>query len=124
MEAFQVDNITGRNNSGPGQNDPLKFLCASSIIGDKIFNSAGVELGKIKDIMIDITEGKVEYLVIKFGGFLGMNQKYLAVPMHALSPAREHTDAFILNESQESLSRYPGFDGEHWPNTNSKDDAE
>ena len=120
MDTFQVDNITGRNNAGPNQNDPLRYLCASSIIGDKIFNNAGEELGKINDIMIDITQGKVEYVVIKYGGFLGLNQKYFAVPMHALLPAKEHEDAFILNETHESLKKYPGFDGDHWPNTNSK----
>lgn len=118
MEAFQVDSMTGQNNTGARPNDPLKRLAASSLIGDNIFNPAGENLGKIKDIMIDISESKIEYLVIEFGGFLGMNQKYFAVPMQALSIAKEHKNAFILNETKESLKRYPGFDKDHWPNTN------
>jgi hypothetical protein len=76
-------------------------------------------LGQIKDIMIDITEAKIAYVVIEFGGFLGMNQKYFAVPMQSLAIAKEHKNAFILNETKESLKRYPGFDKDHWPNTNS-----
>lgn len=68
--------------------------------------------------MIDIIEAKIAYVVIEFGGFLGMNQKYFAVPMQALTIAKEHKDAFILNETRESLKRYPGFDKDHWPNTN------
>jgi len=121
MEAFHIDNTTGQNNSGPRPNDPLKHLAVSSLIGDNIFNPAGEALGKIKDIMIDITEAKIAYVVIEFGGFLGMNQKYFAVPMQALQIAREHRNAFILNETKESLKRYPGFDKDHWPNTNSHD---
>jgi sporulation protein YlmC with PRC-barrel domain len=118
MEAFQVDNMTGQNSSGARPNDPLKHLAVSSLIGDNIFNPAGETLGKIKDIMIDISECKIEYVVIEFGGFLGMNQKYFAVPMQALTIAKEHKNAFILNETKESLKRYPGFDKDHWPNTN------
>ena len=119
MEAFHVDNMTGHNNSGARPNDPLKHLAVSSLIGDDIFNPAGEALGKIKDIMIDITEAKIAYVVIEFGGFLGMNQKYFAVPMQALVVAKEHKNAFILNETKDSLKRYPGFDKDHWPNTNS-----
>lgn len=119
MNAFHVDNVTGRNSSGAMPNEPLKRLAASSIIGDHIFNPAGETLGRIKDIMIDITEGKVEYVVIEFGGFFGVNQKYFAVPLHALSVAKEHRHAFILNETKKSLKRYPGFDKDHWPDTNS-----
>jgi len=122
MEAFQVDNMTGQNNSGARPNDPLRRLAASSLIGDDIFNPAGDNLGKIKDIMIDISESKIEYLIIEFGGFLGMNQKYFAVPMQALTIAKEHKNAFILDETKESLKRYPGFDKDHWPNTNAHTD--
>ena len=68
--------------------------------------------------MIDITEGKVEYVVIEFGGFMGMNQKYIAVPMKDLTIAKEHRHAFILNESKESMRKYAGFDKDHWPDTN------
>ena len=119
MEAFHVDNMTGRNSSGARPNDPLKHLAVSSLIGDNIFNPAGDNLGKVKDIMVDITEGKIEYVVIEFGGFLGMHQKYFAVAWQALTIAKEHRNAFILNETKESLKRYPGFDKDHWPNTNS-----
>lgn len=118
MENLKIDNITGQNSTGAKPNDPLKFLTTSSIIGDAIFNGTGEALGKIRDIMIDITEGKIEYVIIEFGGFLGVNQKYFAVPWQALSIAKEHQQAFILNETKESLKRYPGFDKDHWPNTN------
>ena len=111
--------MTGQNNSGSRPNEPLKHLTASSLIGDNIFNPAGETLGKIKDIMIDITEGRIVYVIVEFGGFLGMNQKLFAVPMQALQLAKEHKNAFILNETKESLKSYPGFDKEHWPETNS-----
>lgn len=93
----------------------------SSLIGDNILNPEGEDLGRIHDIMVDLTEGKIEYVVIEFGGFLGLNQKYFAIPFKALSIAKEHRRAFILNETRESLKRYPGFDRDHWPETNLHD---
>jgi sporulation protein YlmC with PRC-barrel domain len=96
MEPFHIDNMTGQNNSGARPNDPLKHLAVSSLIGDEIFNPAGETLGKIKDIMIDIIEAKIVYVVIEFGGFLGINQKYFAVPMQALAIAKEHKNAFYF----------------------------
>jgi len=121
MKAFNIDNMTVQNNSGSNQNDPLKHLTASSLIGYNIFNPAGESLGKINDIMIDITERRITYVIIEFGGFLGMNQKLLAVPMQALQVAKEHQNAFILNETKESLKSNPGFDRELWPETNLHD---
>jgi sporulation protein YlmC with PRC-barrel domain len=118
MENLGRDNMTGKNTSGHQANVPLKHLTASSIIGDKVFTPEGESLGEIKDIMIDITEYKVAYVVIEFGGFLGMNQKYFAIPLQALSvdPTQK---TFVMQESRESLKKYPGFDKDHWPVTNS-----
>jgi sporulation protein YlmC with PRC-barrel domain len=119
MKNLEDDNITGRNSSGKESNKPLKRLTVSSIIGDNIFNTQGESLGQIKDMMIDITTGAIEYVVIEFGGFIGINRKYLAVPFHDISVDANHHHSFILNETLESLKKYPGFDKDHWPGTNS-----
>lgn len=113
MQAFYIGNMTGVGESRP--NDSLKRLAITSLIGDSIFNPAGDNLGRIKDVVVDLSEGSIDYVVIEFGGFLGMNQKYLAVPVDALTVAKEHKDAFILNESRESLKGYPTFERGHWP---------
>jgi sporulation protein YlmC with PRC-barrel domain len=89
-------------------------LSATSIIGDKVRNGSGDDLGKIEDIMIDVASGKVSYAVLSFGGFLGIGDKYFAVPLEAM---RIDTEAkqFVLNESKERLKNAPGFDKDHWP---------
>jgi len=74
MEAFHIDNMTGQNNSGPRPNDPLTHLAVSSLIGDNIYQRAGEALEQIKDITIDMIEAKIAYVVIEFGGCLGMSQ--------------------------------------------------
>ena len=117
MNTFQEENLTGVNNEGPRPNSPLKFLTASSIIGDKVHNDKDEHMGKIQDIMIDLTTGKIEYVVIEFGGFLTIGEKYFAVPFSLLKvdPVKKE---FIFNQSREMLEKAPGFDLNHWPETN------
>ena len=74
-------------------------------------------MGKIADIMIDITTAKIEYVVIGFGGFLTIGEKYFAIPFGMLKVDPEQKK-FIFNQSREMLEKAPGFDLNHWPETN------
>jgi len=117
MSALENDNVTGVNDTGNKANTPVKYLTATSIIGDKVYNSTDENLGEIKDLMLHVNDGRIEYVVIEFGGFLGIGEKYFAVPYKALAlDTKRH--AFILNQKREVLENAPGFDKEHWPETN------
>ena len=118
MNTLVKDNASGKNHEGKHANTPLRYLTASSIIGDKVYNLQNEKLGEIKDIMIDLVVGKIEYFVIEFGGFLGMGEKFFAIPFRLLEVNGEKV-AFILDQSKSVLEKAPGFDKDHWPETNS-----
>ena len=118
METLEKDNLTGENHTGKHPNTPVKFLTASTIIGDKVFNHQDENLGEIKEIMLNISNGTIEYFVIEFGGFLGIGEKFFAVPCKLLKIDTDR-HAFVLNQSKEVLENAPGFDKDHWPETNS-----
>jgi sporulation protein YlmC with PRC-barrel domain len=91
-----------------------RVLSAGTLSGDRVRNSAGEDLGKIEEIMLDIPSGRVAYAVLSFGGFLGMGNKLFAVPWNALTlDEREHE--FILNVDKQVLENAPGFDKDNWP---------
>ncbi len=117
MDTLSIDNLTGVNHEGGHPNQPLKYLTASSIIGDKVYNDKDEHLGKITDVMINIATGKIEYLVVEFGGFLTIGQKYFAIPfgLFQVDPVKK---MFLLNQPKEMLEKAPGFDMNHWPGTN------
>ena len=117
MDTLPIDNFTGVNQEGAHPNMPLKYLTASSIIGDKVHNEKDEDMGKITDIMIDLTTGTIKYVVIEFGGFLTIGEKYFAIPFDLLQvdPDRK---MFIFNQPKEMLENAPGFDMGHWPETN------
>ncbi len=118
MKTFTTENESGKNRDGAHPNMPLRYLTATSIIGDKVLNPEGEVLGDIHDIMIDLSSGKIEYVVIEMGGFLGVGEKFFAIPYPLLSVDGRH-EVFILNQSKESLAKAPGFNKAHWPETNS-----
>ena len=117
MDSLQKNNLTGVNPGDLFPNMPLKYLTASSIIGDKVHNDKGEHLGVINDIMIDLTTGKIDYVVIEFGGFLGIGIKYFAIPFELLR-VEPDKKVFLFDQSKEMLEKAPGFDMDHWPDTN------
>lgn len=100
----------------------VRALSASTMIGDDVTNPAGEDLGNVEEIMLDINGGRIAYAVLSFGGFLGLGDKYFAVPWDALTvDTEEH--AFILDVDKETLENAPGFDKDNWPQTVNGDDA-
>lgn len=116
---FDRQNITGENRESEKANTPVRVLTATSIIGDKVENTQGEKLGKINNIMLDLQNGCIEYVVLEFGGFLGVGEKLFALPFKSLHLNAERK-TFILNLDKEFLEKAPGFDKDHWPETNSR----
>jgi sporulation protein YlmC with PRC-barrel domain len=91
-----------------------QVLQASTIIGNKVVNRAGEQLGNLKELVLDLEDGRVAYAVLSFGGFMGMGDKLFAIPWEALMlNPNDHT--FILDIDKEVLQEAPGFDKDHWP---------
>ena len=91
-----------------------RVLSASTLAGDSVRNTAGEDLGKVDEIMIDIPSGRVAYAVLSFGGVLRMGNKLFAVPWNALR-VDEDKRCFILDADKSTLENAPGFDKDNWP---------
>lgn len=89
-------------------------LSSSSICGDKVRNTKGEHLGAIKDLMIDLQTGAVEYAVLSFGGVLGLGDKLFAVPWGAMALDTAEK-LFVLDVDKEYLEKAPGFEKDAWP---------
>ena len=98
------------SNHGPGP----EIMGANTLTGNDVYNNADEDLGDIKEIMIDMRNGRVSYAVLSFGGFLGMGEKLFAVPWSALKLDTENK-RFVLDVDKEDLQDAPGFDKDNWP---------
>jgi len=94
-------------------------LSATTLLGDKVTNASGEDLGEIKELMIDPQSGHVAYAVLSFGGFLGMGDKLFAIPFTSLR-LRPDEQNFMLDVPKERLKNAPGFDKNDWPNVSDR----
>ncbi|MEX3931546.1 PRC-barrel domain-containing protein [Paraburkholderia phymatum] len=102
---------TGRSGStGPGPD----VMAAATLDGDKVLSADGNDIGKIRDIMLDVRSGRIAYAVLSSGGFLGIGDKLLAIPWSALTLDADRK-CFLLDMPTESVKNAPGFDKDHWP---------
>ena len=99
-----------------------RTLSAKSLIGDKVVDVTGNEVGKIEELMIDVINGQVAYAVLSFGGFLGIGDKLFAIPWSRLS-VDEASHRFVINVTKETLENAPGFDKDNWPDLDDLDYA-
>lgn len=92
-----------------------EIVKSGEVIGAKVTNQSQENLGEIAEVVIDKQTGKINYLVLDFGGFLGFGNKFFAVPW-SLFLYNNKDDCFVLNIKKENLKDAPGFDKDHWPN--------
>lgn len=96
--------------AGPGPD----VMAASTLDSDRVLSSDGEEVGKIKEIMLDVQGGRIAYAVMASGGFLGIGNKLLAIPWSALTLDTSRK-CFLLSVSSGRVKEAPGFDKDQWP---------
>jgi sporulation protein YlmC with PRC-barrel domain len=80
-------------------------LRISVILNRAVLNNKGEEVGEIDDLIINRT-GKVEQIILSVGGFLGIDEKLVAMPYRPLKV----TDlGIVYNVSKDDLKNLPGF---------------
>lgn len=81
-------------------------IAASRVIGTSVYNTAGQSIGTIEDVMLDKTSNGIMYAVIAFGGFLGIGEKYHAVPWSALD-YEKNRGGYVVPFTREQLEAAP-----------------
>jgi sporulation protein YlmC with PRC-barrel domain len=104
------DGNGGDVHRGPGP----ALMGADTLIGNDVYNCQDESLGDIKEIMLDVSDGKVRYAVLSCGGFVGIGAKLFAVPWRALELDTVNK-RFVLDVSKTRLEEAPGFDTDAWP---------
>lgn len=90
------------------------LISAGTIKGETVQNLMNEDIGKIEDLMLDLHKGQIGYVVLSFGGFLGMGDKFFAVPWSALEVDTTN-NVVRLDVSEERLEKMEGFDKDNWP---------
>jgi len=87
---------------------------ANELIGKKVTDSQGKELGEISELVLDLQAGKVHAAVLEFGGILGMGEKNYAFPISQLKQGQDRNQ-FTLDVDKQKLENAEGFAKGEWP---------
>lgn len=92
----------------------LRVLSSSTLERTNVVNTKGESLGSIEEIMLDLDTGRIAYVVVSFGGFLGLGDKLFAFPWEMMRVDMDN-ERVIMNVDQQRLENAPGFDKNNWP---------
>ncbi|CAM5496308.1 hypothetical protein MAUB1S_08307 [Mycolicibacterium aubagnense] len=81
---------------------------ASRVIGTNVYNTAGEHIGDIEDVMLEKTSNGIMFAVIGFGGFLGIGEKYHAIPWAALDYDKGRK-GYVVPYDKEQLRAAPAY---------------
>lgn len=87
---------------------------STSMVGDDVVADDGEAVGEIESLMIDTTNGRIDHVVLRSGGFLGLGKMLFAVPWNAVRLDAEH-DRFVLQISREHLAEASSLTDSDWP---------
>jgi len=86
----------------------------SNVRGYDIVNAATESVGSVQDLIIDRGSGRVEYVLMKSGGVLGIGGKTIAVPFARLSAPSLTERRFMTDITKEQAEQAAAFVPENW----------
>jgi uncharacterized protein YegP (UPF0339 family)/sporulation protein YlmC with PRC-barrel domain len=91
----------------------VRFVPTIRLTEYGVVNKKGQDMGQVQTFVVDMHEGLIAFALVAFGGFLGITDKWFAIPWAALKWHPE-TMKFILNMPEEVLKNAPGMDKDKW----------
>lgn len=112
----QVDKHFGTE-SRSGDQANRKFVRASELIGKNIDDRAGKDAGEVEDLIVDLSNGRVQFAVIDFDDSWAKDSdgKLVAIPLKSLTMPGDKDGKLVLAESQDSIDMTHAFQENQWP---------
>ena len=80
---------------------------ASKLIGSKVYQG-DTTVGQIEDVLVDLDRSTLVAVVLSVGGFLGVGDKLVAVPVNQIKGGTEAK--FATDLTREQMANAPPFD--------------
>ena len=79
---------------------------ADTVVGSPVRNTEGKDIGKVKQLLINLKDGKIAYAVVARGGILGLGEKSIAIAWGDLKVGRDEGKV-VLTTNREVLEKAP-----------------
>lgn len=120
-DRFQRDRDYGYDDRHEGLpiEETSRLIASNKVEGTPVYSRDRQRLGTIYNFMVDKLSGQVEYAVLRYGGFLGMGQRYYPLPWRVLTYHRD-TGGYVIDMLARDFEDAPSFDRETEPEFDSE----
>jgi len=91
-----------------------RLIASNKVEGTPVYSRDRERLGTIYNFMVDKFSGQVEYAVLRYGGFLGMGQRYYPLPWRVLTYHRD-AGGYVIDMPARDFEDAPSFDRDSEP---------
>ena len=105
---------TARASGDVEKDETGRLIASNKVEGTEVYNRAGEHLGEVYNFMVDKFSGQVAYAVMSFGGFLGIGERYHALPWASLDYDVKQ-GGYVVDLDRSKLERAPSFGREDDP---------
>jgi len=90
-----------------------RFIPSNRLERYDLVNEKGQDLGQVQNFVVDMLTGRVAFVIVAFGGMLGISDKWFAMPWDIMvwSPEKRK---FIVDMPQKILETAPGMNKGKW----------
>jgi hypothetical protein len=86
-----------------------RLIASNKVEGTPVYSRDRHRLGTIYNFMVDKVSGQVEYAVLRYGGFMGMGQRYYPLPWGVLTYHRD-AGGYVIDMTARDFESAPSFD--------------
>ncbi|MEZ4733946.1 MAG: PRC-barrel domain-containing protein [Caldilineaceae bacterium] len=97
-------------------NAPDALILGYAFLDQDFINADGEVSGEIEDLLIDLSNGRILFAAIEYGGFLDIGDREIVVPLNAFT-WQPLEDDLVLNFDEQALQQFPDV-GSDWPDFN------
>lgn len=109
--------VTGdiRDGDVVATDETATLIASDKVEGTAVYDRGANRLGTVRNVMIDKRSGQVAYVIISFGGFLGIGEQYHPLPWKSLTYDRG-MGGYVVDISRDQLEAAPHYaaDEEPW----------
>ena len=111
MEETEEEVVTEQPEQQQAATQPAQIVSLEEVLGASVVNAEGDEVAEIEDVVLG--EGDQYYAILSVGGFLGIGDKKVAVPLDQLQLGED--EAYLMSgETEEQLEQMPEYDEEQY----------
>jgi hypothetical protein len=90
------------------KDESTDLIASNKVEGTAVYNRQGERLGDVYNFMVGKRSGRVAYAVMSFGGFLGIGQRYHALPWDVLTYDTER-GGYVIDADKDLLMKAPSY---------------